>query len=61
MSTSFTAILMIIENPFIKKGYEEFQGELAQRGREQEAAALDYLIARKFHDNNPSSDQEPRE
>lgn len=56
MSTSFFAILKIIESPFVKNGYEELRECLIQQKQEHEAAALDALIAIKFHDNNPSGD-----
>jgi hypothetical protein len=45
-------LLTIIENPDAKNAYLKLKKYYEDHNKPNEAAALDFLIQKKFHDNN---------
>ena len=55
MKNIFQALLLILENPHIKKGYEEVIDYYEKDGRLEEAEAFRYLMESKFGSTNTHS------
>lgn len=49
------SLLLILEKPHAKKGYKDFKLFLESIGRNKDAAALDYLISKKYADSSNSN------
>lgn len=61
MKQATEALLKILEHPHLKKGYKEFKIYLESCNRNEDVAALDYLLSKKFPSDvidNSNSHQE---
>jgi hypothetical protein len=52
------ALLLILENPHAKKGYQDFAKYLKFAGKIKESEAFEYLMDKKFNAHDPNNHQE---
>lgn len=50
--------MLVLENPYAKKGYQEFAKYLKNHGRQQESDAFTHLITKRFGDAHGSNSSE---
>jgi tRNA G10 N-methylase Trm11 len=52
------ALMLILENPYAKKGYQEFAKYLKNVGKQQESDAFQHLITKRFGDAHSANSRQ---